>query len=163
MRGLPAGLPYLYLQRFCIFYPAALRKSFFHIRDRGQRRVSFAQLVFRIGLPIERRIRLRPIQLCKLSEFPRRLVITVFVERLAPIAVKFIEPFQALLLAVALFLRPVARLLLAVAFFLRPILGFLLAILGILILPGSRGPPRAAEGRSWPSPSSLRSHMSVPA
>ena len=123
---MPSRLLHLHLQCFCIFYPAALRKSLFQVRDRGQRRVSFAQLVFRVSFPIECGIRLSSVLLRKLAEFLGRAVIAVFVERLAPFAVEVIEPFQTILLAVALLLFPVARLLFAVAFFLLPIAGFLL-------------------------------------
>src|SRR4029077_2325811 len=80
-------------------------------------------------------------------EFPGRLVIAVFVQGFASIAVKFIEPFQALLLAVTLLLFTVACLLLAVAFLLRAITRLLVSILCVLVLPGFRGSALAAVGR----------------
>src|ERR1700676_135255 len=143
VRGLSARLPHLDLQRLRIFYPAALRKFLLQVGDGCQRGVSFSEFVLRVGLPIHRRIRLRPVHVRKFAEFPGRLVVTVFVERLASVAVELIEPFQALLLAVAFFLFPVA-------FFLLSIAGFLFAILGILALPRFRWRARAAVGRSGP-------------
>jgi hypothetical protein len=60
---------------------------------------------------------LRPAHRSEFAKFFGGAVVTVFVESFAAVTVKFVEPFDALLLAVALFLFSVARFLFAVAFF----------------------------------------------
>ena len=158
VRGLPVRLPHFDLQRLGIFYPAALRVFLLQVGNRCQRGVSFSQLVFRVGLPIHRRICLRPVHRGEFAEFLGGAVIAVFVQRFAAVAVEFIEPFQALLLAVALFLFPVARFFFAVAFLLLSIACFLFAVRAALFLPGLRGAPRCC-GPLLVAPSAARSAM----
>ncbi len=140
--------------KLCVFYPAALRIFLLEIGNRCQRGVSFPQFVFRVSLPIHCGIGLRAIQRSKLAEFLGGPVIAVFVERFAAIAVKFIEAFEALLLAVALFLFTVARFLFAVAFLLLTVTGLLIAVRAALFLPGVRVRRNAMGGNGLRHPRS---------
>ena len=124
--------------------------------------VPLAQLVFRVSFPIHRRVRLRPIHSRKLAEFCVRLVIAVFIERFASVAIELVEPLEALLFLVFLFLFPVAKLLLAIAFLLRLIARFLSPILAVLVLacrPGNSGEAWRCRSLRHPGPISKDAAM----
>src|SRR6267143_74013 len=96
------------LQRGGVFLPAALRKSPLHVRNRGQSRVPLAQAVLCVCLPVERRIRLRAVQIRQLTEFLRGPVVAVVVQVFTTVVVQFLQPFDFFLHAFAGFLFPFA-------------------------------------------------------
>src|SRR5690348_2179560 len=147
MGGLSRGLLHLDLEGSRILEPAALREPLLQIRNRRQRGVSLPKLVLRIGLPIERGIRLRAVQLGELAEFVGSLVEAVFVQSFSSVAVKLVETLGSLLLAVSLFLCAVSCFFFAVTFLLFPVACLLSTILGILVLPRFRERLVPAVGR----------------
>src|SRR5712664_3530306 len=140
MNRLAGRLTHFQIPRAGISQPAALWEAALQFSNVGQRGVSFAQAVFRIGLPIKSGIRLRTVHLRQLVELGLGVLVAVFIERLTAVVVQLRQAFEAFLFTVPFFLFAVAffflaipRLLFAVALFLLLVLAILFHIAGFFV------------------------------